>query len=327
MDTAAKVYSQKEIKAVLSDPNKREELSAAHGVNCVVISLDKEDIFIPRELLPSCPVLGLKKTNHFNNAQYTDCSAMEAILTEVISCIDSKPIATSVLAGLLRKTMDQTIVDALDSESTAYSLLQKSDEYQSELPLSGVNNLPSDHEPTVLTRRFGHQLDIFLNRPELHNAYNTNMRDQLCSILETVQLDSTIKKVVIQGSGKSFCSGGDLNEFGVIDNPAYIHIIRTTRNSARLLSVISDRTMARVHGFCIGAGLELAAFCHKIVAHEASVFELPEIRYGLVPGAGGTVSLPRKIGRQRTFLMAVLGNRVTAEEAKEIGLIDQILHD
>ena len=324
MDTAAKVYSQKEIKTVLSDPNKREELSAAHGVNCVVISLDEEVESIPRELLPSCPVLGLKKANHFNNAEYTDCSTIEPILTEVIDCIDSKPIASSVLAGLLRKTMDQTVVDALDSESTAYSLLQKSDEYQNALPLSDANNLRLDNRPTVLTRHFGHQLDIFLNRPELHNAYNTNMRDQLCSILETVQLDSNIEKVVIQGSGKSFCSGGDLNEFGFIDNPAFTHIIRTTRNSARLLSAISDKTEARVHGFCIGAGLELAAFCHKIAAHEASVFELPEIRYGLVPGAGGTVSLPRRIGRQRTFLMAILGNRVSAEEAREIGLIDQI---
>ena len=170
MDTAAKVYSQKEIKTVLSDPNKREELSAAHGVNCVVISLDEEVESIPRELLPSCPVLGLKKANHFNNAEYTDCSTIEPILTEVISRIDSNPIASSVLAGLLRKTMDQTIVDALDSESTAYSLLQKSDEYQNALPLSDANNLRLDNRPTVLTRHFGHQLDIFLNRPELHNA-------------------------------------------------------------------------------------------------------------------------------------------------------------
>ena len=327
MDTAAKIYSQKEIKAVLRDPHKREELSAANGINCVVISLDEKVAFIPRELLPSCPVLGLKKNKHFNNAKYTDCSATESILTEVIHCIDSRPIAASILAGLLRKTLDQTIVDAIDSESAAYSLLQKSSEYQNSLPLRVLNNFRTDRQPTILTRRFEHQLDIFLNRPELHNAYNTKMRDQLCSILETVELDSTIKKVVIQGSGDSFCSGGDLNEFGLIDNPAYTHIIRTTRSSARLLSAISDRTEARVHGFCIGAGLELAAFCHKIVAHEASVFELPEIRYGLIPGAGGTVSLPRRIGRQRTFLMAILGNRVSAEEAKEIGLVDRIIHD
>ncbi len=327
MDTAARIYSQKEIKAVLRDPSKREELSAANGINCVVISLDEKVQFIPREFLPSCPVLGLKKAHHFNDAQYTDCSAVEPILTEVISCIDSKPIAASVLAGLLRKTLDQTIVDALDSESTAYSLLQKSGEYQHALPLKGTNNLRPDHQPTVLTRRVEHHLEIFLNRPELHNAYNTNMRDELCTILETVRLDSTIKKVVIRGSGDSFCSGGDLTEFGLIDDPAYIHIVRTTRNSARLLSEVSNRTEARVHGFCIGAGLELAAFCLKVVAQEATVFELPEIRYGLIPGAGGTVSLPRRIGRQKTFLMAILGNRISAEEAKEIGLVDQILHD
>lgn len=327
MDTAAKIYSQKEIKAVLSDPHKREELSAANGTNCVVISLDEEVEFIPREFLPSCPVLGLKKAHHFSSAQYVDCSAIEPILTEVISSIDSNPIAASVLAGLLRKTLNQTIVDALDSESTAYGLLQKSGEYKRALPLKGSNNMRPDYQPTVLTRRVDRHLDIFLNRPELHNAYNTNMRDELCSILETVGLDSTIKKVVIRGSGDSFCSGGELTEFGMIDDPAYIHIVRTTRNSARLLNEISNRTEARVHGFCIGAGLELAAFCHKVIAHEAAVFELPEIRYGLIPGAGGTVSLPRRIGRQKTFLMAILGNRVTAEEAKEIGLVDRILHD
>jgi enoyl-CoA hydratase/carnithine racemase len=98
--------------------------------------------------------------------------------------------------------------------------------------------------------------------------------------------------------------------------------VRTTRSAARLLARLSDRVEARVHGACVGAGIELAAFAGRVVASEDAWFQLPELAMGLVPGAGGTVGLPRRIGRQRTAWLALTGARIGAAEAVEWGLVD-----
>tara|TARA_B100000242_G_scaffold254055_2_gene196633 strand:- start:796 stop:1056 length:261 start_codon:yes stop_codon:yes gene_type:complete len=84
---------------------------------------------------------------------------------------------------------------------------------------------------------------------------------------------------------------------------------------------------AKVHGACIGAGIELAAFCKKIIAKEDAFFQLPEIGLGLLPGAGGTASLPRRIGRYDTALLAITGKTIYSDEALELGLIDEIRSD
>ena len=84
---------------------------------------------------------------------------------------------------------------------------------------------------------------------------------------------------------------------------------------------------AMVHGACIGAGIELAAFCKKIIAKEDAFFQLPEIGLGLLPGAGGTASLPRRIGRYDTALLAITGKTINSDEALELGLIDEIRSD
>jgi enoyl-CoA hydratase/carnithine racemase len=91
-----------------------------------------------------------------------------------------------------------------------------------------------------------------------------------------------------------------------------------------LLSRCADRVEARVHGACVGAGAELPAFCRRVVAAPGAFFQLPEVGFGLVPGAGGTVSLPRRIGRQRTAWLALTGRRLPAELAREWGLVDEI---
>ena len=84
---------------------------------------------------------------------------------------------------------------------------------------------------------------------------------------------------------------------------------------------------AKVHGACIGAGIELAAFCKKIIAEEDAFFQLPEIGFGLLPGAGGTASLPRRIGRYDTALLAITGKTISSDEALKLGLIDEIRSD
>jgi enoyl-CoA hydratase/carnithine racemase len=121
-----------------------------------------------------------------------------------------------------------------------------------------------------------------------------------------------------------FCSGGDLDEFGTLPDPATAHAIRSTRHPARLLHALEPRVECVVHGSCVGAGVELPAFATRVVARPDASFRLPELGMGLVPGAGGTVSLPRRIGRQRTAWLALTGVAIDVETALSWRLVDAI---
>ena len=177
---------------------------------------------------------------------------------------------------------------------------------------------------TVIVTRRGDILDVTLNRPERHNAFNAAMRDELAEALLTALSDPSIERVVLRGDGPSFCSGGDLDEFGTLPDPATGHLTRLTRSTGGLLAMLAPRVEAHLHGACLGAGIELPAFAVRVVAHPDTVIALPEIGFGLIPGAGGTVSLPRRIGRQRTAELALSGARLDAATALAWGLVDEI---
>jgi enoyl-CoA hydratase/carnithine racemase len=130
--------------------------------------------------------------------------------------------------------------------------------------------------------------------------------------------------VILRGAGPAFCGGGDLAEFGTLPDPATAHGIRSTRSPGRLLAQCAERVRAELHGACVGAGIELPAFARRVVATRDAFFQLPELGMGLVPGAGGTVSLPRRIGRQRTAYLALSGLRLDADTAHRWGLVDEI---
>ena len=176
----------------------------------------------------------------------------------------------------------------------------------------------------MLVAREGGRLSLRLNRPAKRNAFSAAMRDALCEALELALRDDEIGELELSGEGPAFCSGGDLDEFGTLPDPATAHAIRSTRNAAYLLSRCAERTTARVHGACVGAGAELPAFCRRVVAREDARFLLPEIGMGLVPGAGGTASLPRRIGRQRTAQLALTRRPIDAARALAWGLVDEI---
>ena len=136
--------------------------------------------------------------------------------------------------------------------------------------------------------------------------------------------DASVERVVLDGAGPSFCSGGDLAEFGTLPDPATAHLVRLTRSPARLLAELGPRLEVRLHGACIGAGIEMAAFAGRVIAHIDAVISLPEVGLGLIPGAGGTVSLPRRIGRHRTAELALGGGPIDAPTAQKWGLVDAI---
>jgi enoyl-CoA hydratase/carnithine racemase len=99
-----------------------------------------------------------------------------------------------------------------------------------------------------------------------------------------------VTAVHLRGAGPSFCSGGDLDEFGTRSDPPSAHLLRLLRSPARSLAAVSDRVTAHLHGDAVGSGIELAAFAGRVVADPSTRIALPEVGLGLIPGAGGTVS-------------------------------------
>lgn len=233
------------------------------------------------------------------------------------------PQAVSALVDVLGRTPTLEFAAALELESRTYSELLAGPEFARWLDKRGPAPLPPVVEDPVLLRRDGDVLHVTLNRPERRNAYGAQLRDALVAGLDVALHDPAVR-VLLDGAGPSFCSGGDLAEFGTTPDLETAHVIRTRHGAAGPLQAIADRTEVRLHGPCIGAGIELAAFAGRVVAAPDTTFRLPEVGMGLIPGAGGTVSLPRRIGVPRTLYLALTGGALDVGTALAWGLVDEI---
>jgi hypothetical protein len=236
------------------------------------------------------------------------------------------PIASVALAGLLRGAERRSLDDALLTESAVYSALQGGPEFARWRVGRPRVERPVDAEPVVV-ERVGPTLTVTLNRPHVRNALNTAMRDGLVEALALPAFDPTITDVHLRGAGEAFCAGGDLDEFGSFDDPASAHLMRLQQSAGRGLAAVADRVTAHLHGACAGSGIELPAFAGTVVAHPSTVVMLPELSLGLIPGAGGTVSIARRVGRHRTARLALTGEAIDAATALAWGLVDRIADD
>ena len=254
---------------------------------------------------------------------FVDVAPSPAELKGVLNATRNAPRAAIALALLLRGSDVRTVDEGLVAESTTYSMLQSGPEFQAWRQRTPARRRSNPTTPPLSIEREGQKLTVSLNRPEVHNAYSSAMRDALVEALALALVDDTVE-VQLRGNGPSFCSGGDLDEFGSFTDPASAHLVRLTRSAARLLARLAPRVTARVHGACMGSGIELAAFAHRVTAHPDTLFALPELSLGLIPGAGGTVSLPQRMGRQRTMLLALRDAPIDASTALNWGLIDEI---
>lgn len=242
---------------------------------------------------------------------------------QVVGVVTAHPLASAALAMLLRAGI--TGRAGLVAESATYSLLQAGPEFTAWRTGRPVRHRPAPLPgPAVRRARDGSTTEIVLSRPEVHNAYDTAMRDGLVAALLDAAGDPTSPQIVLRGDGPSFCSGGDLDEFGTRPDPATAHLVRLARSPADLLGELSARTTALIHGACRGSGIELPAFAGWIVAAPDTTIGLPEIGMGLIPGAGGTVSLPSRIGRHRTAELALTLKTIDALTAREWGLVDEV---
>jgi Enoyl-CoA hydratase/isomerase len=247
-------------------------------------------------------------------------------LERIAATVERTPRAASTLVELLRCSPGMSLDAGLLAESASYGVLQAGAEFarwRQDRTTRAVGAVPPSAEP-VRARRVGDELQLTLHRPGRRNALDAGMRDALVELLELAVVDETITRIVLEGAGPDFCSGGDLDEFGTADDVAVAHLVRLERSIARLLAAVSERLVVHLHGACIGSGIELAAFAATVQARDDVTIGLPELGMGLIPGAGGTVSLTRRIGRHRTCWLALTGARVDAATAHGWGLVDAV---
>lgn len=248
-----------------------------------------------------------------------------AELDRLAAAVDRSPAASVALAQLLRVGEPLSATDAVVAESWVYSLLQAGAHHRSWLAERAARpRKPRPARPVVVVERRGPVLALTLDRPEVRNAYGTRTRDELVAALQLAAVDESVEVVELRGNGPAFCSGGDLDEFGTAGDAAVAHVVRTTRNAGIQLARLADRAHALVHGPCVGAGVELPAFARRVTARSDATFLLPEIAMGLVPGAGGTASIPRRIGRHRSAHLAISGVPIDAATALDWGLVDAV---
>ncbi|MDT5048329.1 MAG: hypothetical protein QOD88_4726 [Mycobacterium sp.] len=252
--------------------------------------------------------------------------SIDSAIAELAARVERWPAASAVCDDVLR-SVDPAgpALPGVVTESMAYSTLQAGPEFARWLAERGAAAMPDIADP-VRANRDGNTLRIAFNRPLRHNAFSTDARAALLEALTVAQLDPSIDEVVLTGNGPSFCSGGDLAEFGTFSDPASAHLARTRYSPALVLDALTARLgqacRAEVHGQVLGSGLEMAAFCGRVEARSDSVFGLPELSLGLIPGAGGTVSVTRRIGRWRTAYLVLSGRTIDTDTALAWGLAD-----
>jgi 2-(1,2-epoxy-1,2-dihydrophenyl)acetyl-CoA isomerase len=183
-------------------------------------------------------------------------------------------------------------------------------------------------EQTILHETRGAIALITLNRPQALNSFTRAMHQELWAALDRIESDKSIRAAVITGAGRGFCAGADLAEFDFAEGPDLVKradpgpIIEQAFNpTARKLQALRVPTIAAVNGVAAGAGASLAMTCDLAIAAPSATFIQAFIKLGLIPDAGGTYFLVKKLGLARAMGCAMLGDKLSAQDAKEWGMI------
>ena len=180
---------------------------------------------------------------------------------------------------------------------------------------------------SIVLRIEDHVAHIALNRPEVFNSFNREMALNLQSVLDECESNDGIRAIVLTGNGKAFCAGQDLKE--VTDpelNPGFKKILEEHYNPIiKRIREIKKPIIGAINGVAAGAGANIALACDIVVAHEKVSFIQAFSLIGLVPDSGGTFFLPRLVGFQKAQALAMLGDKVSAEEAERIGMIYRMI--
>ncbi len=179
---------------------------------------------------------------------------------------------------------------------------------------------------TVIYEQKGGIAYITLNRPQVLNAYNIKMRDELYQVLNAIKVDPGVKAVIIRGAGeKAFCAGADLSEFLTAPPPVRARQARFERDIWGVFMSIPQVVIAALHGYVIGSGLEIALFCDLRIASDDVQFIVPEMGLGIITAAGASQTLPRTIQRGPAMEILLSGRRVKAPEARQLKLVNRLV--
>ncbi|MBR7889515.1 2,3-dehydroadipyl-CoA hydratase [Marinomonas sp. A79] len=163
---------------------------------------------------------------------------------------------------------------------------------------------------------------IQLHRPDALNALNTQLLGELATVLGLAETDDSIRAVVLSGSKRAFAAGADIKEMADRD---LVGILKDPRQQSWLaITQFSKPLIAAVNGYCLGGGCELAMHADILIAGKDAQFGQPEINLGIMPGAGGTQRLVRAVGKSLAMQMVLTGQAISAQQAKEAGLISEI---
>ncbi len=166
---------------------------------------------------------------------------------------------------------------------------------------------------------------VRLNRPKQLNALNGPFMDELCDALDVLDADDAIRVVVVTGSECAFAAGADIGEMA---SASPVDMLRGNRIAQwDRIRKIAKPVIAAVNGWCLGGGCELAMALDLIIAGEGAKFGQPEIKLGVIPGAGGTQRLTRAVGKGKTMEMILTGDPITAAEAERMGLVARVVPD
>ncbi|PYM99307.1 MAG: hypothetical protein DME07_19720 [Candidatus Rokuibacteriota bacterium] len=167
---------------------------------------------------------------------------------------------------------------------------------------------------------------ITLNRPEVHNAMNEKMREELTACFGDIAQNADVRVVVATGAGeKAFSAGADIREFVAPQVPVQFRAHRQRVDFRAAMDRCGQPIIAAIRGFALGGGLELALACDIRIASEDSLLGLTEVNLAIIPGGGGTQRLPRLVGRGKALEMILTGARIDAREALRIGLVERVV--
>jgi enoyl-CoA hydratase len=167
---------------------------------------------------------------------------------------------------------------------------------------------------------------ITLNRPQALNAVNIKMRDELYDVLPAIDEDPDVKLAIIKGAGdRGFSAGADITEFGTVPSQVIGRQVRWERDLWGQFLGVSKPLIAAIHGFALGAGVEMSMCCDIRIASEDARFGLPEVGIGMVPTAGGSQTMPRLVPPGMAVTPVLTGEIINAAEALRIGLVHQVV--
>lgn len=253
-----------------------------------------------------------------------DPDAFERGVDKLTGAAQANPFAATTAASVLRLTGSLPLADALTIESFAYSALRGGNEFARWRAAAASQDCSPTPVDPVMIERDEERVTITLNDPDNRNGMTASMRDALYEALANMLDDPSRPRVLLRGAGKCFSTGGALSEFGSARDLAEAHAVRTLHSCARALADLGGRATVRLHGACIGSGIEVAAAAHRRMATHDAWFQLPELSMGLIPGAGGTATVARAIGRHRTMWLLLSGKRLDVRRALDWGLVHEI---